>query len=83
MDTTYIKKAAALAGGTSALARAVQVSAPTVFQWISGERPIPLAHCPAIEINTGVRCEQLRPDVEWVRVRGKVTHYKVAVGRAA
>ena len=35
---------------------------------------MPAEHCPRIERITGgsVRCEDLRPDVEWLRINGKV-----------
>jgi DNA-binding transcriptional regulator YdaS (Cro superfamily) len=30
---------------------------------------VPAEHCPAIERATGVRCEELRPDVPWEVLR--------------
>ncbi len=30
---------------------------------------VPAEHCPAIERATGVRCEELRPDVAWSVLR--------------
>lgn len=59
-------------GGQTALAHAVKVKQQQVWNWInrSGGR-VPAEHCPAIERATGgaVRCEDLRPDVEWAVLR--------------
>lgn len=72
MSNEFIIKAADIAGGQSSLAKLIGVSAPTVNQWISGVRPIPAERCPAIERFTdgAVRCEELRPDVDWTYLRG-------------
>ena len=46
-----------------------------VNQWANGVRQVPAERCPAIERATGgaVRCEDLRPDVEWGVLRGETT----------
>jgi DNA-binding transcriptional regulator YdaS (Cro superfamily) len=66
-----ILKAADLLGGQASLARAMGVQPPTVNQWAKGDRPIPAERCPQIEALTagGVRCEELRPDVNWAVLR--------------
>lgn len=66
-----IKHACFLLGGVSALARKICVSVPTVSQWVSGARPIPAERCIEIDKATGgaVRCEDLRPDVDWAYLR--------------
>jgi DNA-binding transcriptional regulator YdaS (Cro superfamily) len=64
-----ISDACGRVGGISALARAIKVTPPTVHQWISGHRPIPVRRCPDIERETGVPCEDLRPDVDWSVLR--------------
>ena len=53
------------------MARALGVTPPTVHQWQTGRRPVPAERCPDIERATGgaVRCEDLRPDVDWGVVR--------------
>lgn len=51
------------AGGLSPLARICGVAPPTAFKWDVA----PAHHCPAIEAATGVSCEELRPDLAWVR----------------
>jgi len=62
-------RAIEIAGGPTALSVAVRApSAGAVKQWrISG---VPAAYCPAIEKATGIRCEELRPDIEWGVLRG-------------
>jgi DNA-binding transcriptional regulator YdaS (Cro superfamily) len=53
-------------GGPASLARAIGRSVQTVCNWpLRGN--VPAEHCPAIEraTNGAVRCEDLRPDVEW------------------
>lgn len=42
-----------------------------VSQWKLGVRRVPAEHCPEIERVTGglVRCEELRPDVNWAVLR--------------
>lgn len=54
----------------SELAARVGVTPAAVTQWISGHRRVPEARCPAIERATKglVTCEQLRPDVSWIRI---------------
>ena len=59
--------------GTSVeLARLIGVSPVLVSQWRKGRRPVPAERCPAIERATkgAVRCEDLRPDVDWGYLRG-------------
>ena len=75
-----IKQACEALGGVTALANAIGVRAPTVSQWISGSRPIPEKRCPQIErVTEGrVRCEDLRPDVEWSVLRNTPSSRPVA-----
>lgn len=58
-------------GSNRDLARAVGVSDVIVSQWKTGTRQVPAERCPAIERTTGgaVRCEDLRPDVDWAYLR--------------
>lgn len=65
-------------GGQAALARLLDVSPQAVNQWVKGARPVPEKHCPAIEVASGIRCEELRGDVVWTRsATGDVTGYHV------
>ncbi|MGJ7490209.1 YdaS family helix-turn-helix protein [Variovorax sp. ZT4R33] len=52
------------AGGIGQLARRIGVANSTPSNWIWRGR-VPAEHCPAIERETGVRCEVIRPDVPW------------------
>ena len=60
-------------GQQSKLAAALKISQVLISQWASGIRPIPVHRCPDIERETNgvVRCEDLRPDVDWAVVRGR------------
>lgn len=58
-------------GNASRLAQALGVTTQAVCFWRDGERKIPADKCPDIERATQgvVRCEQLRPDVNWSVLR--------------
>lgn len=60
-----ITNAIEAAGGQSALAKAINVTPPMVWQWINGLRPVPAHHCIPIEEATGGKVTRydLRPDV--------------------
>ncbi len=63
-----------------ALANLLQVSTSLVGHWLAGRRALDPERCPAIEAAIGVRCEELMPNLEWVRdAAGVVTHYQVPV----
>lgn len=72
MNEKPIEQACRILGSQAALALALGVTAPTVNQWVIGKRPIPAGRCPGIERATigAVRCESLRPDVDWAYLRG-------------
>ncbi len=57
-------------GGQSQLARHLGVTPGSVNQWFTGDRQIPAARCIQVERATSgaVTCEELRPDVSWVRI---------------
>lgn len=75
MEAHPIDVAADIVGSQAALAHLLGVSKGAVNQWKDPDRKVPAEHCPLIERATGgrVRCEQLRPDIEWsvLRSRGK------------
>ncbi len=56
----------------AALARALGVTPGAVSQWVSGETKLTAERCIQIERATlgQVRCEDLRPDVDWAYLRG-------------
>lgn len=70
-----IFKAAKILGSQKRLADLLGVKAPTVSQWLKGQRPVPVLRCPEIERLTRgeVRCEDLRPDIEWEALRTQAT----------
>lgn len=65
-----VEKAIELSGGLARLAAAIGKSQQAVSNWRS--RGVPTECCPAIERATdgAVRCEELRPDVDWDYLRG-------------
>ena len=81
MDTTALERAIAIAGGQSALARAIsdgtgRVKQGHVWGWLNRDLKVPAEYCYAIERATGVICEDLRPDLDWIREDdGVVTGY--------
>lgn len=66
---TVLNEAVRIAGGQSALARAIGVKPPTIQQWLKGERPISHGKCAAIEHATAgkVAVEALSPG-GWARI---------------
>ncbi|WP_323026555.1 helix-turn-helix domain-containing protein [Castellaniella sp.] len=66
-----LKKYLRRRGAAAQLAKALRVSPVLVSQWRAGTRQVPAARCPSIERETGgrVRCEDLRPDVDWNYLR--------------
>lgn len=72
MDRHPIEIAAEIVGSQTALAALLGVTKAAVGQW--KDRQVPAEHCPVIERLTGgrVRCESLRPDIEWGVLREPV-----------
>lgn len=76
---TPLESACRLAGSQTALAVLLQVKPPSVSEWLKRGRA-PEDRCAAIESATGIRCEDLRPDIAWTRdTDGRVTGYHVPV----
>jgi DNA-binding transcriptional regulator YdaS (Cro superfamily) len=50
-------------GALSKLSKTIGAHIPDVSRWVSGDRPVPLERCKAIEAATGgkVTCRDLRP----------------------
>lgn len=77
-------KAIDIADGQLPLARKIGVSQGQVWNWLNRDGRPPLEKCGEIERVTGVRCEDLRPDVHWNRdAVGNVTGYTVSVPSVA
>lgn len=73
-----VEEAITRIGGLSRMAEALGIKPASVFRW--RERGVPYDRCPAVESHTGVRCDELRPDVTWIRdADGVVTGYQVPV----
>lgn len=75
MNKKALIAACAKVGGQAALARILGVRPPTVNQWVKADRPVPAERCPSIERATEgvVRCEDLRPDIDWGYLRASAT----------
>jgi len=61
-------------GTQSILARSIGVVPQVVNNWLARGN-VPAEHCPSIERATAgaVRCEDLRPDVDWAYLRNTTT----------
>ncbi|NYT38898.1 helix-turn-helix domain-containing protein [Allopusillimonas soli] len=75
MSNLHVQQACDIAGGLSALSRLLGVKPPTVHQWLSGLRPVPVERCAAIEQATQgkVTRRDLRPDdwyLIWPELKG-------------
>lgn len=62
-----IQRAFLAVGGPAALAKKLGRSRQSANQWRKNGPPVEL--CPDIEKLTGVRCEDLQPDVNWSVLR--------------
>ena len=69
MENQSIKKACLAVGGLTKLAALLGVRPPTVSQWQSGIRPVPVERCADIERVTAglVTRKDLRPD-DWQKI---------------
>ncbi|MCU1752174.1 transcriptional regulator [Pseudomonas sp. 6D_7.1_Bac1] len=65
-----VRKAAGILGSQTALAGRLDVRAPTVSQWCSGDRPVPAARAIQIEAFTNgeVKREELCPSFPWAEM---------------
>ena len=56
----------------ASLAKKIAIPQSLISQWRLGVRQVPAERCPEIERATdgAVRCEDLRPDVDWAYLRG-------------
>lgn len=65
-------------GKATELAKKIGVPVTLISQWANGVRQIPAERCLEIEKATAgvVRCEDLRPDIDWSYLRG--THSAAA-----
>lgn len=77
-----LKSAIERVGSQSRLASILGVTPQGVHNWVLRNR-VPADYCPAIEKATdgAVRCEDLRPDVDWGYLRGTGDRSDVSSGR--
>jgi DNA-binding transcriptional regulator YdaS (Cro superfamily) len=61
-----LQEACTKAGGAAKLAELIKAKPQQLSNWHT--RGVPEEFCPAIERETGVSCESLRPDIPWHRV---------------
>lgn len=72
-----LERAIKAAGSPAKLATAIGFRPNVVGNWRL-RKQIPAEQCPAVERATGVRCEEMRPDVIWTRdTSGRITGYHV------
>lgn len=77
MAIEFLLEAVKRAGGQTALARALSTNGRRLIQanvqkWINSPNPDrmpPAEYCPDIERQFGIRCEDMRPDVDWDYLR--------------
>jgi DNA-binding transcriptional regulator YdaS (Cro superfamily) len=69
-DMNALRKAIALAGGPTALAKDLEVSPQAVCNW-AFRGNVPPQYAPQVEQKTGVAAEFLCPDIHWHIIRGK------------
>ena len=80
MSKDELKEAIREAGGQAALARHFKISPASVNEWFNGERPFPSDRCIGIEefTNGAIRCEDMRPDINWAYLRQSASEQKAA-----
>lgn len=68
-----LDKSIEISGGQSALAAMIGGTPQLVNNWVRRGGEVPVYHCPSIERAVGgsVTCEELRPDLVWVRVKDR------------
>ena len=73
---TPLDRAVKMVGTQALLASALGVTKSAIGQWKEEGRRVPAEHCPVIERLTAgaVRCEELRPDIEWSVLRTAGRH---------
>lgn len=75
---TYLKRR----GSCVEIANKLGVRSVMLSQWRYGIKQVPAERCIAIEKATGgaVRCEELRPDIDWAWLRATDCGVKVGSG---
>lgn len=78
---TYLQRR----GAATELARHLGVRSVMLSQWRYGIKQVPAERCIEIEKATGgvVRCETMRPDIDWGHIRATDCPVKVGAGETA
>jgi DNA-binding transcriptional regulator YdaS (Cro superfamily) len=71
-DMKALDEAIEIAGGVGALAARIGVAPSAPSMWRKRGN-VPAEHCPAIERETGVRCERLNDRADWKVLRCQAT----------
>jgi DNA-binding transcriptional regulator YdaS (Cro superfamily) len=66
-----LREACRRAGNQTKLAEKLGRKKAAVSRWLAQQ--VPAEVCPEIELLTGVKCEDLRPDVNWAVLRDSST----------
>ncbi len=66
-----LDRAIELAGGQCALGRKISTTQQNIQWWATKPTPVNPRYAVRIEKATGVKVEELRPDLDWVRAKGK------------
>ena len=75
--TTPLDQAIKIADGITKLSRLLNLKSHAVInQWRLNR--VPAEQCPDIEALTGIKCEALRPDVNWAVLRKQPRKAKAA-----
>jgi DNA-binding transcriptional regulator YdaS (Cro superfamily) len=77
-----LRKALDIAGGVRPLAAALGMLPAVIYPWVDSDGECPLAYCAAVEQATGVKCDELRSDVVWLRTDTEVIGYVMPTGGA-
>lgn len=78
------KRAIKAAGGARSVAKLFSINPVSVYGWIENDR-IPAERCPALEREGrgAVRCEEMRPDVDWAYLRNSAAPEASCESKAA
>jgi DNA-binding transcriptional regulator YdaS (Cro superfamily) len=81
-SSTALRRAIEVAGSELKLAEAINVHANVLSWWLHSQGSPAAYACVRIEDCTGVSCEELRPDLHWVRLGYEVVGHIVPVDGA-
>jgi DNA-binding transcriptional regulator YdaS (Cro superfamily) len=73
------RRAVDVAGGELSLAAAINTPASVLSWWLHGQGSPAAYACIRIEDCTGIPCEELRPDLHWIRLGDEVVGHIVPV----